>query len=138
MTYSEAFKAATGFFRSLERSLKDEDNLDVWEATLVDWDNQHPEMGEVMLEKDHPHPEVQVDNTHLTLYYREVSTGESRWQVVLDERRDRDSQFWYFDDLRAAKDRIKKIVNTWTTSHPRGERYGSREREARLRQEERR
>ena len=135
MTYSEAFKAATSFFSTFRDEFADHDNIDVWVATLIDWDNEHPEMGDVLITipSNIDHPAVRDRNNHVELYYRDE---QDRWTVKYSEGPDHDRpQHRHFNDLDEATSRVRDIVEGVTTAKPRADRYGSRERERRLRQD---
>ena len=133
---TEVFKAASGFFRSLKRHFEDEDEgVFVGLPTLNDWDNEHPYLGDVLVKFDEEHR----PNWQLLLKWKRVG-GEIRFKVQLDQGTPDhpDRHFEWFDDFDEAKGQIRSILDSWFEETPRADQYGSREREARLRQDERR
>jgi len=133
MNFTEAGSHAVSLLNDLDEMTSDE--VEIWKPTVVDWKHSHAEQGGIRAENesDLDHPDApDVPDSFATMYYR---ADEDRWEVKITQW---DETTKRFDSFSGVKKLMKQIARSWDRDRERGERYGSRRRERRLRQDERR
>jgi len=109
------------------------DDVDIWKPTLVDAKNDHSEAGDIVFENesDHDHPDApDVPDTYFQMHRRDggYEVTITTWDEVCKT----------FSDVDALLSFARRFVRETTQDRSRADQYGSRQRERRLRQDERR